>query len=224
MRKLTFLLLLLASIYCNAQQGAKNQNFRIAVNAGFSQLLAKTSNSVPSQSKNYVSALKSGANYGIDASYFISKEWGFGMKFNQFKSSNSGTYYDSNLGSTVSMADHITHTFIGPSAATRYVSPNNKHGLVFTLALGYLGYLNDGALNGTSFKIKGGTFGSALDAGYDYHVNKRFALGVQASLVGGVLKSYTVTYANTTQKIELDEKSKESLSRIDLSFGARFNF
>jgi len=203
------------------------QHFRIALQGGFSQLLAKTPENVAPQNRDYESALKSGANYGLDAIYFISNDWGLGVKFNQFKSSHSGLFYEipnGASGTTVAATDNITHSFVGPSLSTKYVSANTKHTFVLAVALGYLGYVNDGGLNGIPLKMTGGTFGSTLDAGYDFNITKSFALGAQISIVGGVLKSYTVSNGAMSTKVNLDDKNKMSLARLDISFGARFNF
>lgn len=201
-------------------------HFRIAVNGGFSRLLAKTSESVEPKNRDYVSALKSGYNYGIDATYFISKEWGLGVKFNQFRSSHVGTLYDEYY-IPMTIETVMVHTFIGPSLASKYVSPSGKHTLLSSVALGYMGYLSD--VRSFMTQITGGTVGAVIDIGYDYSITKRFAIGPQLSFAGGVLnkltyKGYSSYNKNVSYTQELDKNNRESMSRLDISFGARFNF
>lgn len=202
---------------------AIHSKFRIALNAGFSQLLAKTSESASPQNRSYISELKSGYHYGLDAAYFISKDLGFGMKLNQFKTSNSGVFYNEMSGSFL-VEDNISTTFIAPSFTGKLVSPSNNHTFIFGVALGYLNYINNGRNGNAVLKLNGATLGSALDAGYDLKLFKNFAIGAQASIISGVLTSYTVSSGSMSKKVELSENERENLSRLDLSLGARFNF
>lgn len=204
------------------KQATTIQHVRIALNGGFSQLLGKTSSEVPADARNYVSELKSGSHFGIDATYFTKSDWGIGAKFSQFMTSNSGT---TNVnGMSVSMKDDIKHSFIGASFSGRKTTSNNKHTFVFAVALGYLGYNNDAFLGGQPVKITGETFGSALDAGYDFNLTKNIAIGAQINFTGGALGK--LNYESGGQGITrtLDKDQKESMARMDISLGARFNF
>ena len=96
MKKLFFALLAACAMNASAQEETKTKKleagkFRIALNGGFSRLLAKTAESVGAENKDYVSALKSGINYGVDGAYFVSNVIGVGLKFNQFRSSHTGS-------------------------------------------------------------------------------------------------------------------------------------
>ncbi len=225
MKKLFALLLVGLAINAKAQNQTKSvelNRFRVAVQGGFSQLLAKTSDAVPAESRNYVAELKSGSHFGADVTYFVKPTWGLGAKFSQFNTSNSGT---GNLqGIAVAMSDDIAHSFVGPSFSTKYTTANTKHSFIFSLALGYLGYNNNAKLNGQLVKITGATFGSALDAGYDLNITKSIAIGAQISMTGGTLSKLTYSSGGVTTTETFEKDEKESLSRIDFSIGARFNF
>lgn len=225
MKKLFVLLLVGLSIHAKAQNEKKAvaiNRFRVALQGGFSQLLAKTSDAVPAESKNYVAELKSGSHFGADVTYFVKPTWGLGAKFSQFSTSNSGI--DNSEGLAVPMSDDIAHSFVGPSFSTNYTTANTKHTFIFSLALGYLGYNNNAKYNGQPVKITGGTFGSALDAGYDLNITKSFAIGAQISMTGGTLSKLAYSSGGVTNTETFDKDEKESLSRIDFSLGARFNF
>ncbi|WP_461788904.1 hypothetical protein [Pedobacter sp.] len=225
MKKLFLALLVAATIHVNAQEKVANkattssQKFRFALNGGFSRLLAKTSTSLSPQNKAYVDQLKSGVNFGVDAGYFVAKDWGLGLKFNQFRSSHTGLLYDAN-NFAVSASTDLVNTFFGPSFSTKYDSQNNKHMLMLSAAIGYMHYWSHNGF----IKTTGGTVGSALDFGYDYRVTKNFALGAQLSFVGGALSKLTQTNGSMSVTSELEDNKKESMARLDISIGARFNF
>ncbi len=226
MRKLFVALLATLAFHAKAQEVAKSsvlnvQRFRVALNGGFSYMTAKISPEVSPQDRNYISGLKSGYHYGIDAAYFV-KSWGLGAKFSQFKSSNSGL--GTFEGNTVSVSNHLTTTFIGPSVSGKKTSASNIHTFVFALGMGYLGYRDNSLVNNVPIKITGGTFGAAIDFGYDIRVAKYLALGAQLSMVGGSLgkANYESVGGSFTQKF--DDDRRENLSRLDISLGARFNF
>lgn len=225
MKKLFFTLLVVAcAINAHAQEKTKTKKleagkFRIALNGGFSQLLAKTSESVGAQNKAYVSALKSGMHYGVDAAYFASNIIGVGLKFNQFRSSHTGFIYDE-MGSSINLSTDMVHTLVGPTFGTKFGSANHKHLFVFTYAIGYMGYWSHNGL----LKSTGATVGSALDLGYDYNITKQFAVGTQISFVGGTLNNITYSSSSGSVTQELDKNNKESMARLDVSLGARFSF
>lgn len=189
--------------------------------------MAKTSDAVPAQSRDYVSELKSGYHYGADVTYFIKPTWGLGAKFNQFRTSNEGIMGSTDqMGNLVllNMEDNIKHTFIGPSFSTKYTTLNTKHTFIFAVALGYLGYHNSATIASQPIEITGGTFGSALDAAYDLNITKSFAIGAQLSITGGTLSKLTYSSGGVSNTQTFGKDEKESMSRLDFSLGARFNF
>ena len=225
MKKLFLLLLVIMAINANAQnttsQTVNIQRFRFALQGGFSQLLAKTADAVPAELRNHVSELKSGYHYGGDVTYFVRPTWGLGLKFNQFRSSNSTMFYDEMMIAQGVEETRLVNTFIGPSLATKYESSSQKHMFLFNLAIGYMGYQSN---TGMRIETTGGTVGSALDAGYDYRITKNIAIGAQLSIVGGVLSKVTHKHGSRSMTETFPDNQKESMARLDVSLGARFNF
>lgn len=224
MKKLFFALLVACAMNASAQEETKTKKleagkFRIALNGGFSRLLAKTAESVGAENKDYVSALKSGINYGVDGAYFVSNIIGVGLKFNQFRSSHTGSLTEGSISISNVQTD-LVYTFIGPTFGTKFGSANNKHLFVFTSAIGYMGLWSHNGF----VKTTGATVGSALDLGYDYNITKQFAIGTQISFVGGTLGKVTYTTNGGSSTKQLDKNNRESMARMDISFGARFNF
>ncbi len=226
MKKLLVALLATLAFYAKAQETAKTpvlniQRFRIALNGGFSQMTAKTSPEIAAEDRDYVAALKSGYHYGLDATYFL-KSWGLGLKFSQFRSSNSGM--GTFEGSRVSVSDQFNIAFVGPSVSGKKTSANSVHTFLFGLGMGYLGYRNNSTMEGIPFKITGSTFGAAIDVAYDIKVAKWLALGAQLSMVGGSLGQIKVEGMGVSETKKLGDDQRENLSRLDVSLGARFNF
>jgi hypothetical protein len=229
MKKLHLLLALLisfSSLGLQAQQNGSNPaKFRIALNGGYSYRLAKVADNTPADFKQYVKELKSGYNLGLDAHYFFST-WGLGANYSLFKASNTianvqATDLNGNV-KTGSMKDDISIQFVGPSAASRYISSNQKHILITTVAIGYLSYKDELTFAGQS-KITGSTLGSSVDLGYDYQLAKKLFIGAKFAFVGGVIKKINYTTAGLTTTKELEKSNYENLGRLDLSAGLRLN-
>ncbi|MCJ0741641.1 hypothetical protein [Pedobacter montanisoli] len=203
-------------------------HFRVAFSGGYSYLLGKISKDATAEERSYIQGLKSGTNYGIDISYYVKPTWAIGLKLNQFKSSNQGNgFLTDNSGQVIAsgkVEDHLTYTFVGPSLLGKYSTVNDRHSFLFGVALGYLDYNNKVNSVGRLATITGGTFGSAVDVGYDLKVAKSIAIGAQLSLVGGVLSKINVDNGTTVVTKNLEQDQKENMGRIDFSLGARFFF
>jgi hypothetical protein len=228
MKKLLFIAIIAFNVSLSHAQNSSDttlttQRFRIAVNGGFSRRLAKTADDVPANLKQYVNQLKSGYNIESDISYLFD-DWGVGIKYTIFKASNSisnVSVRDINGNTrTGNLADDISINFIGPSVSTKYSSKNLKHIFLFSAALGYMTYKNNAVII-DPYKITSSTFGSSLDANYDFKVIDKLYLGAHISFNGGTLKSITFDNGQVIKR-ELEKNEYESLTRIDLSLGLRF--
>ncbi|WP_410221953.1 hypothetical protein [Pedobacter sp.] len=203
-------------------------HFRVAFSGGYSYLLGKISKDATTEERSYIQGLKSGGNYGVDISYYVKPTWAIGLKLNQFKSSNQGDgFLADDFGQIVALGkveDNLTHTFVGPSLSGKYSTANDRHSFLFGIALGYLDYNNKLNYVGRAVTITGGTFGSAIDVGYDLKVAKSIAIGAQLGLVGGVLSKINIDNGTTAVTKNLEQDQKENMGRIDFSLGARFFF
>ena len=202
-----------------------NKKWRLAFQGGFSFRTAKVIDNVSSDYKSYLQKLKKGFHLGGDINYFPNgNDFGFGVKYNFFSSQNAGDFYfeDDNFNLVnISIEDNITINYVGPSFLLRYPSSRNLNSGYLGVSLGYLSY-QDRAQYFDEFTIKGQTLGAAFDFGYDIATSDEMAIGFQISIVGGVLHKIKIERDSGTEVIELDDNSKESLSRIDLSIGIRF--
>ena len=204
----------------------KYNHFRIAVNGGWSYRLAKIAGNNEPEIQQYQKELKSGYNFGADLTYFISETFGVGFKYSNFKSTNSmdDIYLTFPNGYTEygKMSDNISINFIGPFFSTRFMNANKKNAFLLNFGIGYMGYNNEAVLI-SNYSFKGSTLGISWDAGYDIGLTENLSLGVQFSFLQGTLMEYELSNGVITETIKLDNDNYESLSRIDLSLGLRYN-
>lgn len=201
-------------------------HFRAAINGGWSYRVAKLADNIPSDFERYMKDLKSGYHYGLDLSYYFSEQLGIGLKYYVYKSKNSidDIYVTRPDGSTQNgkMSDDISIDFIGPFFSTRLLNATKKNSLILNLGIGYMGYKDKTVLI-TDYTIKGNTLGLCWDIGYDIGISENLAIGFQFSYMIGTLTKYELFDGTKTETIKLEKDNYESLSRIDLSIGLRFN-
>ncbi len=207
-----------------SHHGDYNQ-WHLEFNGGPAYRLAKIPYDLIDQEKDYLRELKSGYQFGLDASFFISELLGFGAKLSTFRSKHSQSDLLIRLpdgsSTTVAVSDDIKMFYAGPSVITRWVPANKKGVFNSDFSLGYLNFSNFSTLDGQQLQIKGATLGLTLGLGYDFYISKNFGVGLGIGFVLGTLTKVTLNDGNTTQTVKLEEGQYEGLSRIDLSVGLR---
>lgn len=91
------------------------------------------------------------------------------------------------------------------------------------VGLGYMEYSNTEKLANLKYDLSGSTFGLSYSLGYDHAISSNMALGIQLSLITGVLWEINRFDGTSRSIITLDKTNCQSLSRIDLLIGLRFN-
>lgn len=202
------------------------QQFKFAINGGYSYQTARVGGNVPSDFKNYVKQLKSGYHFASDLTYYISEPLGFGLKYLLFRSSNSldNIYRDDLNGNREygKMSDDLKIWFFGPTFSTRLLSHDKSNAFNINLSLGYMGYSNNKVIV-DKYKMTGSTIGFSYDIGYDFGLSENLSLGFQVSYLSGNLFEYDWNDGIITKTIELEEDQFESLNRLDFSIGLRFS-
>lgn len=202
------------------------QKFRAAVNLGYSYQLAKVSDAVKPDFRDYIKGLKSGYHYGGDVSYFVSEQIGLGGKYSMFRASNSidNIYIEDGDGNRRygKMSDDLRIMFVGPSFTSRRLSRRNSNAFLMTFAIGYIDYRNDKIVI-DPYKMTGSTVGYTLDFTYDIALSENTSLGIQLSLLSGVLRQYKIDDGFRVKTFDLEEGNYEGLGRVDFSVGFRFH-
>ncbi|WP_187263540.1 porin family protein [Pontibacter beigongshangensis] len=198
---------------------------RLGINGGWSTRIAKVTDNVSPDYKQYIKDLKQGYHLGADATYYFSEQMGFGLKYSTYKASNEAEIYGQSSGGgrmRGKMSDAISINFIGPTFNTRSLDITRKNTIHFGAGLGYMGYRNNNTIANENLKITGGTLGLSWDVGYDMALTDNMALGLQLSLLAGTLSKIQVQKGFSTTTVTLDKDNREGLARIDVSVGLRF--
>ncbi|PIY02931.1 MAG: hypothetical protein COZ21_11605 [Bacteroidetes bacterium CG_4_10_14_3_um_filter_31_20] len=200
---------------------------RLGGYGGWSNMTAKVSENVPADFKQYVKELKSGYHFGGDFSYFTSENIGFGIKYSMFRTGNElNNIYavDTVTGQvrTGKLKDDITIQYFGPILCTKISSANKKTHFISDFSLGYLSYKNNATVI-ENFTLTSGTLGLFLDLGVDFAIDNNLSLGLFFSYTLGTLNQYNYNDGKQSKTIKLDANNLESISRIDLSVGLRWN-
>lgn len=216
-----------SAVYAQTTSDIKLEpKFQIATNLGFAYRTAPLSDEISDDLKDYAKTLKSGYGLGIDLSYLIKPQWGVGVKFLQFNSVNTiylnGTNPDGS-SSREGIKDRVNIKFIGPTYISRLPLSNDSHVIIGSLGLGYMLYANSSDLMDESLKLSGDTFGSSLDFGYDYRLNKILHVGLQLGYTVGVLNEFKLEENNNSSTIQLEGDNRENLSFLNIGGGLRLS-
>lgn len=204
-------------------QDARQGEFRLALNGGYSLRTDEADPNIPQELKEYNKAQKTGYNYGLDFTYMVLKNIGIGLKFNldNYKSelNNVSIPVTDDIVLT-SLSDDIKISFIGPLLS--YLSNGDKGVFSINLGYGFTTYKNASTINLTPIDFEGKTTGFAVDVGYEYFIAKRLSIGGQISLLSGVIDEVKFTSGNFTKDVKFDNDDKEGINRGNYSLGLRF--
>ena len=184
-------------------------SFKINVNGGFGHLLANLPETNNQDQKDYLEGLRSGTAFDVNLNIFPIPTFGFGVKYNQFNTSNSY--------STV-IEDNIQASFLGLSALSNSALKNNKGYFFTNVSVGYISVTNNAIDRGESKLIKGSTVGAYLALGFDLLLTDHFSFGIQSGLLAGAITEYNVN--GTKQEL----KEPDNLLRIDTMLGLKMHF
>ncbi len=230
MKKLPILIfsLLLIALSAHAQRyryGGYDDytEVRVGVQGGWSYRTAAVSKDLSPLLQDYMKGLKSGYNYGADATFFFNRSFGIGITYSGSRSSNLLTVTDTISKRTGNLVDNIVVNFIAPSFMAREIFGRNDNFQFWVSAsIGYLSYKDD-ALVLDPVYITGSTVGLGTSLGFDIGLTKSVFIGAQLNSIMGSLSKLTVKTALGTETVTLEGDKRESLSRIDVSGGLRIN-
>lgn len=184
----------------------KHQFVKVDFNAGFGHLLAKTPAGFSPEAKKYIDEMRNGFFIDANFKFFPFKGIGFGVKYNQFKTSNS-------ILSIVE--DNIRVSFLGLSLTNSTKFKNNLGYAFADLSIGSVTEVNDAKLLNESVTIKGSTIGLYFSTGVEFMILKNLGLGFQVGLLGGKIDEIK----RDGQTVELEEP--DNLLRVDGTLGVK---
>jgi outer membrane protein W len=171
--------------------------------------------------------LKKGTNFNFDATYYTSQQYGFGVKYVGFTTSNSMA----NISATDStgktrygkMSDNIAVGYIGPQISARWADAQNKNYFYINGSLGIISYVDDAEAI-EKFTQTAATLGLMFDLGFDIALSKHWAFGAQVSYLMGSASEYILDDGLTSKTVKLEDDNYISFNRLDISAGIRFMF
>lgn len=198
-------------------------SLRLAVSGGWSYRFGQIPRNLPREMKDYLNELKSGYNYGLDLSYYFTEYMGIGFKYSVYKSKHDAliTLYETGSPVTTKTSDDISINFIGPFFTARFLNQSKKNAFIASSGIGYSQYINNGFYL-EPMSIKGSTIGFSADFGYDFGITERFAIGIQVSVLTGILTQYELSQGKVTETVKLEIGNYETLNRVFISAGLRF--
>ena len=175
--------------------------------------------------------MNSGLNFGAELNYFVvNGQAGIGINYENVTSQNSlsGVTYLSagQIFSNNILSDNLNIQYIGPmyTGISRHIKKNGvKDALIINVGMGNLSYSDSKIVDLKNYKITGSALGTYYSIGYDRFISKNMALGIQLSLITGLLTNYDLFDGTSTTHIQLNNTSNQSLSHISLTVGLRFN-
>ncbi len=183
--------------------------FRIAASGGYALRLGKKPGTDP-----YFREISRGASFNTDATYYFRDNIGFGLKYSYF--STAGSSYRA----SPSVISNIDIQYLGPLFQTRISGNSERIALVSGVSFGYMNYRDKGWIDREYGTLKGGPIAALLELGVDARLFGNLFLGINTSVYGGSLSSVS----RQGQTIKLDDKNRESLSRVEASAGLRYAF
>ena len=203
-------------------------HFRLALNGGYSYNIGKKVEGLDAYIQDYYDELRSCGLLGVDASYFFSVHSGIGLNYSVIQTKNSLENVSLTENGVVTangtLSDDEKVSYFGPMYTTRLMLDKNNHKtLFFNVGLGYMQYNNTEKLANLKYDLSGSTFGLSYSLGYDHAISSNLALGIQLSLITGTLWEINRFDGVSRSTITLDKTNCQSLSRIEVLIGMRFN-
>ena len=206
-------------------------HWRFALNGGYAYNLGKDVPTFDTRIQTYNNRMRSGLNFGAEINYFVvNGQMGVGINYENVSSQNSlsGVTYLSNgqIFSNNNVSDNLNIQYVGPmyTCISRQIKKNGiKNALIINVGMGNLSYTDTKIVDLKNYKITGSTLGTYYSIGYDHFISKNMALGIQLSLITGLLSNYDRFDGTSTTHVQLDNNSYQSLTHVSLTVGLRFN-
>jgi hypothetical protein len=220
-----------------AMPGYEQGRFRIAMQGGYGYRTGNTKDARQAMintgfsadaANSYYRAIKFGIQGGGQVHYMFWQQNGLGIDYNFFysKASASGNM-DPGDGYTRiygTMSEDIYTQFAGLSWYThQWISPARLK-YYSILSVGLAMYRNETRIIYSPVLLTGNSLGTNLETGLEYFFSEKIALGIGLSYFQSTLGKVTVNNGSSIQEVELEDKQREGLGRINLSAGLKIYF
>ena len=196
-----------------------------------------------SQSKKYLTQLKSGWNFDADIHYLFSDKFGLGVKYSLFTTSALQEFTliynkptspffpevskNTFLCAKINEIQYI-HYFAPSVYFQQWIGNNQKFQASQTLSAGDVYYRCESRIDMIYDKvntlIEGKTLGINAGLSVCYFPTAWFSVGFNVGLMYARLTKMNYSAIKNTERIKIDEEVKKYLSRFDYSLCLRFHF
>lgn len=190
------------------------EQWRYGMYGGYGYRMAKISDQLSGQYRDYMKKLRSGYMLGGDIHYFPSEAIGLGIKYtmNKHKRDEGGDF-----------SDNITMHYIAASFLNRYVLANPANSFLLGLNLGFQSYKDKTlALGIGDMSISGNTAGLGMELGFDHKIARGAALHFGLGFTTATLYKIKVKEGYRSHTVKLEKGEYEGLSRLELVVGLKF--
>ena len=211
------------------------ERFRLGLNGGLGYLLSSSKRAeeamvsqglTTDQAQSYYRDMKSGMNANADLICLITPNFGAGVKYRFFDTSdNLEGFFDPQDGVHLiygTYGEKIYVNFIGAMAFYQQYIGSQKSFLVNSAcSFGFTNYRNEAEYLNEYLLLTGKNFGLDYNIGLEYCINRNFSVGIDLSFFYSSLRKVKVTDGTTTTTVDLEKDEYENLTRLDLSIGIR---
>jgi len=176
--------------------------------------------------------LSKGFSYDCSATWYFSRNWGMGLKYQDFrtkgvqhiKTGPDGSYiYTDDSESNGTIEDKVNVFFVGPFASYRFLSADKRHAFIVNLGIGKINYRDYGKVMDVKITTKSGNAGVSMDLGYDFRITKHFCAGASASVSSGIATLLYITDSEgLTYSYELPTDEYINLTNMSFNIGVRY--
>jgi len=199
----------------------------LSVTAGLGYLSAPLPEvSIPDFYKKYLTELRSGTSFHVNAMYFINSRIGLGFHYGNFNTKNNITkvvVYTTTDTLIGPLSDDINTHYFAPTFYIKFGHTKQSVLPMIALGAGYTSYVNDASL-AIPFKIESSTIGIHLQGILDINMGYNLALSLKLGAYSGSLIQATITDINAQSKRTVTFTEPDNISRIDLHAGLRYKF
>lgn len=206
----------------------KPKLFRLEISGGFSRRLGSTPPNTDPAIQEHYNRLKSGFSYSIAAGALLFEDWGFGIRYDYFRSQStinnaSIVFQNPPLTFTGRLEESVQINTFGPEFLAK-TSILNGDGEVAGKAGLYYTWFKDEITEIAFISTKGKSITLRLGADLNYFLTRSLAFRIGGSITTGSVSEFDFVGPTGTATYTVTSDEAESLTRIDVGVGLLFLF
>jgi hypothetical protein len=224
--------------YSKSDTGRKSERFRITIAGGSGYMFAGTKdaeNDLISMGanrqkvKDFYKKYRWGWQGNADIHYLFNPYIGAGLKYALFSSSETlkqvsfGNYNDDGLTMFFGdLGETIYINYAGPSFLYQnFVNRRKTWKTSALISYGYANYRAESAVMEAPLLVTGSAFGSYSEFGIEYCLSRNIAIGFNVSAFYSSFKKLRAKNNQDSQTVELSDKERNNVSRLNASLSFR---